>query len=148
MAQNDNELKIEHGFQWIVLSAPAWAALPPGRLRNLLHYVMTGEPNGDDFTERLAAAVSKANENELWRREKMEMLTFEEDLEIQKAIAVAEARAEGLAEGRAEAIAETEEKFASLANALLAAGREGDVARAATDPKIREALYREFDLND
>lgn len=70
----------------------------------------------------------------------MEMLTFEEDLEIQKAIAVAEARAE--------AIAETEEKFASLANALLAAGREGDVARAATDPKIREALYREFDLND
>lgn len=76
------------------------------------------------------------------------MLTFEEDLEIQKAIAVAEARAEGLAEGRAEAIAETEEKFASLANALLAAGREGDVVRAATDPKIREALYREFDLND
>lgn len=144
MAQNDNELKIEHGFQWIVLSAPAWAALPPGRLRNLLHYVMTGEPNGDGFTERLAAAVSKANENELWRREKMEMLTFEEDLEIQKAIAVAEARAAA----RAEAIAETEEKFASLANALLAAGREGDVVRAATDPKIREALYREFDLND
>lgn len=72
------------------------------------------------------------------------MLTFEEDLEIQKAIAVAEARAAA----RAEAIAETEEKFASLANALLAAGREGDVVRAATDPEVREALYREFGLND
>lgn len=36
---------------------------------------------------QLAVAVKKANKNENWRKEKMALLTFEEDMEIQRRIA-------------------------------------------------------------
>ncbi|MFR1167932.1 MAG: hypothetical protein ACLSDQ_10295 [Adlercreutzia equolifaciens] len=35
---------------------------------------------------QLAVAVKKANKNENWRKEKMALLTFEEDMEIQGAL--------------------------------------------------------------
>ena len=72
-----------HG-PWLVLAAPAWDRLPPGRLRNLLHYIATGEAGDDRFATKLAAAVRAANGDEAWRKEKMALLTFEEDMEIQR----------------------------------------------------------------
>ena len=77
-------MKTDHGFTWIVLAAPAWDRLPPGRLRNLLHYIATGEAGDDRFATKLAAAVRAANGDEAWRKEKMALLTFEEDMEIQR----------------------------------------------------------------
>lgn len=82
--QENTSVKTDHGFTWIVLAAPAWDRLPPGRLRNLLHYIATGEAGDDRFATKLAAAVRAANGDEAWRKEKMALLTFEEDMEIQK----------------------------------------------------------------
>ena len=82
--QENTSVKTDHGFTWIVLAAPAWDRLPPGRLRNLLHYIATGEAGDDRFATKLAAAVRAANGDEAWRKEKMALLTFEEDFEIQK----------------------------------------------------------------
>lgn len=82
--QENTSMKTDHGFTWIVLAAPAWDRLPPGRLRNLLHYISTGEAGDDRFATKLAAAVRAANGDEAWRKEKMALLTFEEDMEIQR----------------------------------------------------------------
>ena len=79
--QENTSVKTDHGFTWIVLAAPAWDRLPPGRLRNLLHYIATGEAGDDRFATKLAAAVRAANGDEAWRKEKMALLTFEEDRE-------------------------------------------------------------------
>ena len=82
--QENTSVKTDHGFTWIVLAAPAWDRLPPGRLRNLLHYISTGEAGDDRFATKLAAAVRAANGDEAWRKEKMALLTFEEDMESQR----------------------------------------------------------------
>ena len=82
--QENTSVETDHGFTWIVLAAPAWDRLPPGRLRNLLHYIATGEAGDDRFATKLAAAVRAANGDEAWRKEKMALLTFEEDMEIQR----------------------------------------------------------------
>lgn len=82
--QENTSVETDHGFTWVVLAAPAWDRLPPGRLRNLLHYIATGEAGDDRFATKLAAAVRAANGDEAWRKEKMALLTFEEDMEIQR----------------------------------------------------------------
>ena len=97
---------LDHGFTWIVLSAPAWRARPQGSLRNLLHYVMTGDAGADKLVRKINEAVIAANNDEVWRREKVELLTWERDMEIQKRIAIEEGIAEGRAEGRARGLAE------------------------------------------
>ena len=133
--------RIGHGFLWKALSAPAWDKLPEGRLQNLLHYVWTGEAGEDPLMGQLAVAVKKANKNENWRKEKMALLTFEEDMEIQRRIAekkgqergqiiglqmgleqgLAEGLEQGLAEGREHGLAEGREQG-------LAEGREQGLA--------------------
>ena len=166
--------QVGHGFVWKALSAPAWDKLPEGRLRNLLHYVWTGDAGSDSFTGRLAVAVDNANEDEEWVMEKRALLTLEEDLEIQKQIAVeegrelgreiglaegraegreeglAEGREEGLAEGRAEGLSEGidkgEARLGALIEKLMSAGRMEDVSLAAKDAAVRRALFAEFDL--
>lgn len=66
---------------------PCLGQAPEGACRNLLHYVWTGEAGEDPLMGQLAVAVKKANKNENWRKEKMALLTFEEDMEIQRRIA-------------------------------------------------------------
>ena len=163
--------RIGHGFLWKALSAPAWGKLPEGRLRNLLHYVWTGEAGEDPLMGQLAVAVKKANKNENWRKEKMALLTFEEDMEIQRRIAekkgqergqiiglqmgleqgLAEGREQGLAEGReqglAEGRAEAASEVASLMALLLGAERLDDARRAAVDESYRDELMREFGVS-
>ena len=67
----------------------SWLPLPgTGSLRDacetVLHYISTGEAGDDRFATKLAAAVRAANGDEAWRKEKMALLTFEEDMEIQR----------------------------------------------------------------
>ena len=150
--------RVGHGFIWKALSAPAWEKLPEGRLRNLLHYVWTGDAGGDSFAGRLAVAVDNANEDEEWAMEKRALLTFEEDLEIQKQIAIeesqelgreiglAEGRAEGRAEGLSEGIDRGEARLGALVEKLIGAGRMEDVSLAAKDADARRILFAEFDL--
>lgn len=137
----------EHGFKWIVLSASHWKEMPDGKLRNLLHYVMTGKVGDDDLSRKIDAAVSRANDDEVWRREKMELLTWEEDMEIQKRIAIRDGLAEGRAEGRAEGVVEGESRFAALVVALTEAGRSEDIQRAAVDAGVRAELLMEFGIS-
>ena len=141
--------RIGHGFLWKALSAPAWDKLPEGRLQNLLHYVWTGEAGEDPLMGQLAVAVKKANKNENWRKEKMALLTFEEDMEIQRRIAekkgqergqiiglqmgleqgLAEGLEQGLAEGREHGLAEGREHgLAEGREQGLAEGREQGLA--------------------
>ena len=141
--------RIGHGFLWKALSAPAWGKLPEGRLRNLLHYVWTGEAGEDPLMGQLAVAVKKANKNENWRKEKMALLTFEEDMEIQRRIAekkgqergqiiglqmgleqgLAEGLEQGLAEGLEQGLAEGREQgLAEGREQGLAEGREQGLA--------------------
>lgn len=141
--------RIGHGFLWKALSAPAWDKLPEGRLQNLLHYVWKGEAGEDPLMGQLAVAVKKANKNENWRKEKMALLTFEEDMEIQRRIAekkgqergqiiglqmgleqgLAEGLEQGLAEGREQGLAEGREQgLAEGREHGLAEGREHGLA--------------------
>ena len=55
-------------------------------------------------------------------------------------------RAEGRVEGRVEGRAEGETKLGILINKLMAAGRIGDIEKAATDPVSRDHLYAEFGM--
>ena len=57
-----------------------------------------------------------------------------------------EGRAEGRAVGRVEGRAEGETKLGILINKLMAAGRIGDIEKAATDPISRDHLYAEFGM--
>ena len=88
------------------------------------------EAGEDPLMGQLAVAVKKANKNENWRKEKMALLTFEEDMEIQRRIAekkgqergqiiglqmgleqgLAEGREQGLAEGLEQGLAEGREQ--------------------------------------
>lgn len=98
---------------------------------------------------QLAVAVKKANKNENWRKEKMALLTFEEDMEIQRRIAekkgqergqiiglqmgleqgLAEGLEQGLAEGREHGLAEGREQgLAEGREQGLAEGREQGLA--------------------
>ena len=98
---------------------------------------------------QLAVAVKKANKNENWRKEKMALLTFEEDMEIQRRIAekkgqergqiiglqmgleqgLAEGLEQGLAEGREQGLAEGREQgLAEGREHGLAEGREQGLA--------------------
>ncbi len=59
-------------------------------------------------------------------------------------------KAEGLAEGReqgkAEGLTQGESRLALLLKALLADGRDDEVARIATDPDLRSELYRSYGI--
>ena len=54
--------------------------------------------------------------------------------------------AQGLAKGRAEGRSEGETKMATLITKLLDLHRDGDVARAVSDPEYRAQLYLEFGI--
>ena len=172
--QENTSVKTDHGFTWIVLAAPAWDRLPPGRLRNLLHYISTGEAGDDRFATKLAAAVRAANGDEAWRKEKMALLTFEEDMEIQRRMLeedredfeiqkrvleeqrrmlqedldkqehIAVEAAES--EGRTEGLEAGEARLGALIAALIESGRSEEVALVATDADARRARFEEFGL--
>ena len=90
---------------------------------------------------QLAVAVKKANKNENWRKEKMALLTFEEDMEIQRRIAEKKGQErgqiiglqmgleQGLAEGLEQGLAEgLEQGLAEGREQGLAEGREQGLA--------------------
>ena len=56
----------------------------------------------------------------------------------------AEGKAEGRAEGRAEGKAEGEQRFADLANILIADGKTDELVKATTDKEYRDTLYRKY----
>ena len=144
------DVALGHGFHWLVLNASAWSELPEGPLRNLLQYVATGEVGDDGLVRRIARAVQKGNEDAPWKERAMQILTYEEDLAMQRDMILREGlnegRAEGRIQGRAEGCASERERYGALVRVLLAANRQDDLLRAAEDPSYLEELYLEFCL--
>lgn len=131
-------VRLGHGCKWIVLNARAWAALPEGRLRSLLEYIATSNMVEDDLVADIAHAVERANGDAIWKEDRIEMLTFEEDLRIQQRIWLRKATEEGLEKG--------EDRMGALMARLLGEGRNGDALRAATDAEYRAGLFEEYGL--
>lgn len=75
------DIRIGHGFSWIVLNATAFARLESGPLHDLLEYVAEGKVSRSrGLTADINRAVEAANTDEKWRREKMDVYTWEEDI--------------------------------------------------------------------
>lgn len=75
------DIRIGHGFSWIVLNATAFARLESGPLHDLLEYVAEGKVSRSrGLTTDINRAVEAANTDEKWRREKMDVYTWEEDI--------------------------------------------------------------------
>lgn len=144
------DLRLSHGFTWVVLNACAWELLPEGPMRSLLQYTLTGDTDGDELVSDIAKAVASANEDAIWREGCITMLTFEEDMRIQQRIGIRKATEEGLAKGMAQGMADGlvqgEKRMGELVARLLSEGREGDALRAATDEEYRAGLFEEYGL--
>ncbi len=88
----------------------------------------------------------------------MQILTYEEDLAMQKDMILREGKAEGLRQGKAEGREigkaegmregrdEERARYGRLVQRLFAVGRQDDILRAAEDNARLEELYREFDI--
>ncbi len=131
--REDAGLDLGHGFHWLVLNAAAWRELPSGPLRSLLQYVATGERGDDRLVQKIDRAVRVANDDAVWKEKAMQILTYEEDLAMQKDMILREGRAEGIALGREEGLARGREEGLALGKEEgraqgLAEGREAGLA--------------------
>lgn len=121
------KVKIGHGFSWLVLNATAFASLKRGPLHDLLEYVAEGRVNHlRGLTADIGKAVEAANADEEWRREKMDVYTWEEDVAakagyVERRAKLIESKEEALGE-REEALGEREETVAEREEVV--AGRE------------------------
>ncbi|MDE8701645.1 Rpn family recombination-promoting nuclease/putative transposase [Adlercreutzia equolifaciens] len=74
-------IEVGHDFKWIILNAKAFARLQKGPLHDLLEYVAEGTVERPcSLTADIKSAVASANADERWRRENMDVYTWQEDL--------------------------------------------------------------------
>ena len=143
------KVKIGHGFSWLVLNATAFASLKRGPLHDLLEYVAEGRVNHlRGLTADIGKAVEAANADEEWRREKMDVYTWEEDVAakagyLERRAKLIESKEEALGE-REEALGEREEGLVKKEERLAereeaAAEREETVAEREEVVAGREA---------
>lgn len=137
-------VRIGHGFSWIVLNATAFARLKSGPLHDLLEYVAEGRVGrSQGLTADINKAVEAANTDEKWRREKMDVYTWEEDIAakagyLERKSKNLESKEESLA-AREEGLAAREENLSERAEGLVE--RESSVAA-----KEENLVAREEDL--
>ena len=165
--QDAEHLTLGDGTKTIFLSATAPKQGPGSdRLDEFLDFVATGEVSGE-LSARLAAEVASVLDNQKWRLEFVmlevrDQLNFDrgvlvgrregleqgkaeglaEGLEQGRAKGLAEGLEQGKAEGLAEGSAQGESRFARLLAILLSDGKHEEIARIATDSKLRNELYR------
>lgn len=109
------------------------------RLDALLSLFAGNAVDNDEFVTEIIHEMEKCVSNPAWMEQYM---TMEEELEIAKAAAQEEGRAEGLKEGRADMAAEN----AALVGALRNTGRLDELASALVDEEQRETLLKEFHI--
>lgn len=171
MCHGDLTCLLGDGAKTVFLAATApHGDSVPDRLNELLDYVASGTASGE-LSERLDAEVARVLDNKKWRLEYMiqqvrEQLSYErgeaagyergEAIDYEKgeaagyergeAAGLARGEAAGLERGREEGAARLSSCLASLADALRAAGREQELARAVTDSDCLRNLCAEFDI--
>lgn len=126
-------LKVDDGTCWKVLNAPYWRQVPVGELRDLLRYIAQEGVPETSLVQEIDAAVQHANQDDLWRREAVQLLTLEQDMASQINIS----RREGKAEGKAE--------MAALVRLLLEEGRTDDLERAVRDRAFCDELLAQME---
>lgn len=128
------QAEIGDDSHWLALNARAWEAETRSDLRDMLHYVQTGEVDGA-LSRDIDSLVLTYNQDREWVNR---VLTYEQDTEIR----CQRAKAEGIEQG----IEQGEARLLALAQRLSAAGRLDDLLRAADDSAYRDALLEEFGL--
>ncbi|MEC4273767.1 hypothetical protein VJ923_11425 [Adlercreutzia sp. R25] len=103
-------------------------------MRDVLHYVQTGEADGE-LSRDIDSLAASYNQDREWVNR---VLTYEQDTEIR----CRRARAEGVEQG----IEQGEARLFALMERLSAADRLEDVLRASGDATYRDALFEEFGL--
>lgn len=126
----DPSVVVGDDSHWLVLNASAWESEVRFDLRDVLHYVQTGEASGE-LSRDIDFLVASYNQDREWVNR---VLTYEQDTEIR----CRRARAEGVEQG--------EERLLALAGKLSAAGRLEDLVRASEDKAYCDALFEEFGL--
>lgn len=133
------QLSVDDGTCWKILNAAYWEDAPFGELRDLLRYTAQGglvsEASETALVREVDAAVQHANQDDLWRREAIQLLTLEQDMASQIAISRREGKAEGRAQGKAE--------MAALMRRLLDEGRIEEAQKAASDAIFCEELLEQ-----
>lgn len=100
----------------VILCASGDLSQASSSVAGLLQYVLTGDPGGDEFSERLQKAVNKAYDDEDWVNQ---MMPLEWDLRDAKRSGAEEGRAEGRAEGESASDAQWKELVAAMKRAGL-----------------------------
>ena len=103
-------------------------------LRDLLHYVATGRPDGA-LSREIDSLVEEYNRDREWVTK---VLTYEQDTEMR----CRRAEARGIEQG----IEQGEDRFGALVAQLLEASRIDDVAEASSNPHRRNELFQEFGI--
>ena len=129
----DPSVAVGDGSHWRVLNALAWRDEPDQGLRAVLEYVAGGEAS-DALTRELDAAVEGINSDPRRWEEVNGFMTQERHWRNRMYLA----RKEGLEEGEA--------RMAELFARLLAADRQDDRERVATDAAYRDSLMRELGI--
>ena len=149
--QGAEHLTLGDGTRTIFLSATApRQGRGPGRLDEFLDYVADGRVSGE-FSARLAAEVAGVLDNKKWRLEFMllevrDQLNYDRGLLAGREEGMEQGLVAGREEGKAQGIVQGELRFARLLKALLADGRDADIARVAADSDLRDELYRSYGI--
>lgn len=119
---------------WRVFNASAAEDVADPGLRDLLHYVATGRPEGA-LSREIDSFVEEYNRDREWVTK---VLTYEQDTEMRCRRAEARGIEQGIEQGM--------DRFGELMGVLLDAGRLDDAKRASEDAAYRDALLAEFRL--
>ena len=124
------ELVAGDDSHWRVFNASAADGVADPDLRDLLHYVATGRPDGA-LSREIDSFVEEYNRDREWVTK---VLTYEQDTEMR----CRRAEARGIEQGM--------DRMGALVGLLLDAGRLDDARRISEDAAYRDEMLAEFGL--
>ena len=119
---------------WRVFNASAAEDVADPDLRDLLHYVATGRPEGA-LSREIDSLVEEYNRDREWVTK---VLTYEQDTEMRCRRAEARGIEQGMEQGM--------DRLGTLVGLLLDAGRLDDARRVSEDAAYRDEMLAEFGL--
>ena len=128
------ELVAGDDSHWRVFNASAAEDVADPDLRDLLHYVATGRPDGA-LSREIDSLVEEYNRDREWVTK---VLTYEQDTEMRCRRAEAKGIEQGIEQGM--------DRLGTLVGLLLDAGRLDDARRVSEDAAYRDEMLAEFGL--
>ena len=128
------ELVAGDDSHWRVFNASAAEDVADPDLRDLLHYVATGRPEGA-LSREIDSLVEEYNRDREWVTK---VLTYEQDTEMRCRRAEARGIEQGIEQGM--------DRLGALVGLLLDAGRLDDARRVSEDAAYRDEMLAEFGL--